>query len=116
MGIQWNEAAVLIIPKRHVELVEDMTEEEMADTLKSIKMLKVAFGKTYGSTGFNIFANSGVVAGQHVPHVHFHFFGRSATEIMSPFAILNDRELYKNRPEVSFVKLQERINSIRQDF
>ncbi|GEM_PF-1163243 len=107
------EASALVIPKRHIELVEDMTEEEMADILKAVRMLKKTFGGVYGSTGFNLFANSGVVSGQHIPHVHFHFFGRSAAETINPFRILNDSESYKKRPIVTPEELQARVGAIR---
>ena len=57
------EASALIIPKRHVELVEEMVEKEMIDTLKAAKMLCKVLEKLYGITAFNLFVNSGVAAG-----------------------------------------------------
>ena len=110
------EASALIIPKRHVELVEEMNEEEIIGTLKATKMLREIFEKIYEATAFNLFVNSGVAAGQHVPHVHFHFYGRSADEAANPFKILNDPKLYKDRPLVLPEELKNRIKVLQSYF
>lgn len=110
------EASSLVIPKRHVELVEGMNEKEMIGILKAVNVLREIFGKLYGATAFNLFVNSGVAAGQHVLHVHFHFYGRSADEGVNPFEVLNDPKLYKDRPLVMPEDLKNRINVLRAYF
>ena len=110
------EAAMLIIPRRHVELVEDMAEEEVTDLFYAVRALKVVCEELYGVTAFNLFTNSGRAAGQQVPHVHFHFYGRSADESINPFSVLNNPDLYKNRPTVSEELLVKRVEELRGVF
>ncbi len=68
-----------------------MTPEEVVSIHRAAKAILAAFGDLYGATALNVFVNDGVAAGQSVPHVHFHVFGRYEEEPENPFAILNDK-------------------------
>lgn len=70
------EGHCLVIPKRHVERLEHVTPQEMAALHAATTKLYAAAQKTYQATGYLIFQKNGRVAGQDVPHVHFHFFPR----------------------------------------
>lgn len=82
---------VFIIPTRHVERLADVTRREMVHIHGTAKAILAAFGDLYGATALNVFVNDGVAAGQSVPHVHFHVFGRREGEPENPFPILNDK-------------------------
>ena len=56
--------------------------------------MKKALYDTDRITGGNLFVNDGEEAGQHVPHVHFHMFGRSDHEPISPYKIINSLNEY----------------------
>lgn len=65
---------VLVMPKKHYELVSEMSDGDCAAVMKTIKRLSKAlleFGE-----GMNIVQNNRRVAGQYVKHVHFHLIPR----------------------------------------
>jgi histidine triad (HIT) family protein len=84
----------LVIPKRHVERLEDITAEEMVSIHKALACLYEASAETEGATGYFIFQKNGREAGQSVPHVHFHFCPRKKGDY-STVGIFT-RMLFKN--------------------
>jgi diadenosine tetraphosphate (Ap4A) HIT family hydrolase len=106
-------ANVLITPVRCIEHIHDLTEEEVGDMFSVVKKLHQAFQSIYSTTGYNFFANDGRAAGQHVPHVHFHFYGRSENEEINPFEVLNDKEKYLNRLQMQDEDYIRNINQIK---
>ena len=80
---------LLAAPKRHISLLDDLTEEEMADLLKTVKDSIGILKKVMKPDGFNIGLNLGVVAGAGVEqHLHFHIVPRwnGDTNAMTVFA------------------------------
>lgn len=69
---------VLVVPKRHVAKLSELTGEELLDIFGLAERIKAALAKAFGATGFNIAFNEGEVAGQSVPHLHLHVVPRSA--------------------------------------
>jgi diadenosine tetraphosphate (Ap4A) HIT family hydrolase len=106
-------ASVLITPVRCVEHVHDLSDEEINDIFSVVKKLQLSFQNLYNTSGYNFFANDGAAAGQHITHVHFHFYGRSVTEKTNPFAVLNDKDKYDNRPTMSEEVYLGNIKKIR---
>lgn len=58
---------VLICPKRCVEKLEDLTQEELKAILELRLKLKQALIEVFGAEGFNYAWNEGKIAGQAVP-------------------------------------------------
>ena len=67
---------VLLIPKKHYERVTDMPADELAELMRVMPELAAAVVAATGVEGFNVFLADGAVAGQEVPHVHFHIIPR----------------------------------------
>lgn len=67
----------LISPKRVVETMEDLTDEEILDIFALAAIVKNALRKTYGAEGFNMAWNEGEEYGQSVPHFHLHIVPRT---------------------------------------
>lgn len=67
----------LVSPKRVVETVEELTEEELLDIFKLVALVKNALRKTFGAKGFNHAWNEGAEFGQSVPHFHLHIVPRT---------------------------------------
>jgi len=64
----------LVIPKKHYELITDIPNDELialSKTLKKVTKILLKYGK-----GVNILQNNKKVAGQYIPHVHFHVIPR----------------------------------------
>lgn len=61
----------LVIPKRAVRNLLDMTPEEMGQVLAVAQRVAIAMQRALGATGFRIQHNNGS-GGQSVCHAHFH--------------------------------------------
>jgi diadenosine tetraphosphate (Ap4A) HIT family hydrolase len=62
-----------VIPNRHVARFEDLSQEEMADMQKTIRKVDHAVRTLYGYSDYLLMQKNGPLAGQTVPHVHFHY-------------------------------------------
>jgi histidine triad (HIT) family protein len=70
---------VLIIPRRHIESLQDVTAEDAAalgHLMAKVPVLARDLG--LGERGFRLVANCREEAGQSVWHVHFHLLGGRA--------------------------------------
>lgn len=66
----------LIIPKRHIETVFEMTDKEWVSAARMIDAAKREIEKTHTPQGYNIVANCGAAAGQQIMHAHIHLIPR----------------------------------------
>lgn len=67
---------VVVIPKRHCVLVQDMTSDEVCEVFGMVAGLMPRIDKLGGSTLLGL--HNGEGAGQVVPHVHVHLIPRYA--------------------------------------
>jgi len=68
---------VLVIPKRVVPLLSDMTTEEYSDFWQTVRMVQqILKRQNMSCEAFNIAIQDGKGAGQSVPHVHCHILPR----------------------------------------
>lgn len=68
----------LLIPRKHVETLDELSVEDAAATLRHLPRLVKAVCSATGCEGVNVLQNNGRVAQQFVPHVHFHIIPRSS--------------------------------------
>ncbi len=66
----------LIVPKRHVEDLRDLTAEEWVEVGRLTQSIGNALQKSVKADGFSLLLRNGKAAGQEVPHVHFHLIPR----------------------------------------
>ena len=66
----------LIIPKRHVERLEDLTDSEMQNVFNLIKRTNIAVQKVLNNKSYILIQKNGKEVGQSVFHVHFHYIPR----------------------------------------
>lgn len=67
---------VLIIPKEHIESINDLTEENaslVTDVMLAAKEIAAQLG--ISESGYRVVTNCGQAAGQTVNHIHFHLLG-----------------------------------------
>lgn len=67
----------LVSPKRVVEKIDDLTENEIIDIFALAIEVKDVLRKTFGAEGFNVAWNEGKNYGQSVPHFHLHIVPRT---------------------------------------
>ena len=72
-----SEGHVLLIPREHYQTIDDIPEDVAASVLKLLPQLVAAVKTVTGCQGVNVLQNNGTIAGQLVPHVHFHIIPRS---------------------------------------
>lgn len=75
-----NPGHTLVIPKRHYEVVMDMPEAEAGKLFEIVKVVSVKVRGGTKADGISIMQNNYKVAGQVVPHVHFHVIPRFVAE------------------------------------
>ncbi|MFH1106884.1 MAG: HIT family protein [Candidatus Micrarchaeota archaeon] len=71
-----NKGHVLVLPKRHSEQIEELTEEEAAGMVLVVQTVVRALKKAFGCPGVNVLQNNGKDAGQLIMHNHFHVIPR----------------------------------------
>ena len=72
-----NPGHALVLPKRHVERLWELSEEELQECVLTVRELAGALMKATGAVGLNVLQNNARCAGQVVAHVHFHVIPRS---------------------------------------
>ena len=65
---------ILVLPKEHLNLITDVPDDLLIKIIIVIKKLSNALLKF--SEGVNILQNNKEVAGQSLPHIHFHLIPR----------------------------------------
>ncbi|MCD6525053.1 MAG: HIT family protein [Thermococcus sp.] len=71
-----NRGHLLVVPRRHVEGWEDLTEEEKISLIRGMELAMKALRKALNPDAFNVGMNLGREAGQTVPHLHLHVIPR----------------------------------------
>mmetsp|Transcript_12905 Transcript_12905/g.33621 ORF Transcript_12905/g.33621 Transcript_12905/m.33621 type:complete len:227 (+) Transcript_12905:1-681(+) len=71
---------VLVIPKRVVPRMHDLTVDELTDLWRSVSVIAHRLEAHYGATAANIAVQDGRDAGQTVPHVHVHILPRKPAD------------------------------------
>lgn len=71
-----NYGHTLVVTKKHYANMEEIPEEELCRLIKAVKKVGKALKDGLGAAGYNIGENNDPVAGQVVPHIHFHVIPR----------------------------------------
>lgn len=76
-----NKGHTLIVPKKHYDLIFEMSEEDVCKLFSLCLRIAKALMRAVKADGLNIGQNNGRAAGQIIDHVHVHliprFFGDS---------------------------------------
>ena len=105
-----NSGHLLIIPKKHAELISDVEDSVVAKMNVIAKKLNTALRKSGLKTeGVNFFLADGEAAGQEVSHVHLHIFPRYKNDGFG----FRFPENYRNKPPASQLRIiAEKIKSV----
>ena len=71
-------------PKRHIESVFELTENEMSAIYELMKIAKGIVEAEYAPNGYHIAVNEGEASGKTVPHLHFHLIPRYTGDKADP--------------------------------
>jgi bis(5'-adenosyl)-triphosphatase len=116
---------VLVMPKRIVTTMEELSEDEYIDMWKSVRQVQTALRQHYttdrnttdkdtGTTttmAFNVAVQDGRAAGQSVPHVHVHILPRTSGDFERNDDVYDALELWA--PREQDVLPEQRTNNIQ---
>lgn len=83
-GFPVTQGHTLVVPKRHVASVFDLTEEEQAAIWTLVAQVRAKLQAELMPDGFNVGLNDGTSAGQTVMHAHFHVIPRRHGDVVNP--------------------------------
>jgi ATP adenylyltransferase len=76
----YNPGHLMVFPKRHVEKLQDLDEEELVLFFRLVKRASALIEETYRPEGINLGINQGRAAGASVTHFHMHIVPRYQNE------------------------------------
>lgn len=68
----------LVIPKRHIERFEELSDEELVAIGRTLMKVDGAVKQVFETSAYLLLQKNGKEVGQTVPHVHFHYIPRKA--------------------------------------
>ncbi|MFA6307580.1 MAG: HIT family protein [Patescibacteria group bacterium] len=79
----------LVIPKEHFKDMEEIPEEILQRLILTVKKIGKSLKESLAIEAYNICENNGQVAGQVVPHIHFHLIPRYKDDNLKPWPQTN---------------------------
>ncbi|MGW4115085.1 HIT family protein [Actinosynnema sp. NPDC004786] len=75
---------VEVVPKRHVESYFDLTDDEVSEAYRMLKLAQRMLDSKYHPSGYTIGINEGRAAGRTVDHLHIHLIPRYPGDVADP--------------------------------
>ncbi|MFA5023559.1 MAG: HIT family protein [Patescibacteria group bacterium] len=73
-----NPGHILVLPKIHYQNFEDINETDLSALILTVKKIGKLLKDKLGVDGYNVHENNNPIAGQEIPHLHFHIIPRYA--------------------------------------
>lgn len=83
-GFPVSEGHVLVIPRRHVSSIYELSPAEQAALWEMVGEARQVLIERYAVESFNIGVNDGLEAGQTIGHAHIHVIPRRAGDVQDP--------------------------------
>jgi diadenosine tetraphosphate (Ap4A) HIT family hydrolase len=83
-GFAVSKGHTLVVPKRHVSTIWDLSAEEYVDVFNLVREVKEIIQIQFEPEGINVGANCGEAAGQTVLHAHIHIIHRYTGDVPNP--------------------------------
>jgi len=75
----------LVIPKEHYRNLEEIDPASLARLIQAVQAVGRIIKDKLGVAGYNVTENNDPVAGQEVPHLHFHVIPRQPGDNLGPW-------------------------------
>ena len=75
-----NYGHTLVVTKKHYANMEEISDDDLCKLIKAVKKVGKAIKEGMGAEGYNINENNDPVAGQIIPHIHFHVIPRKEND------------------------------------
>jgi ATP adenylyltransferase len=83
-GFPVSKGHCLVVPRRHVPSIWDLSHDEYADLFNLLKTVRDRIEERFKPQGMNVGSNCGDAAGQTIPHAHVHLIPRYAGDVTNP--------------------------------
>lgn len=107
----YNAGHVMIFPKRHIETIEDFTQDEAKESHYLQVIVLKALRELYAPLGFNVGYNIGDSSGASIAHVHLHVVPRYHREV-GFLDVLGGARIIIEDPNDTVKKLSKTINEL----
>ena len=97
---------VLVIPKKHHQKIQDMSDDENADLFSLVHLMVSKVDSITGATLVAI--HNGKEAGQEVPHVHVHLVPRSIDDSAGTI-----HSMFNSTIKISEFEIEELYNKLK---
>lgn len=84
--------SLLAIPKSHKDSITQLTAEELSDLIEIIALAVNNIKSVVNPEGIIVFLNKGEIAGQTIPHLHFHIVARENSDGLENFKRNGEKE------------------------
>lgn len=103
----------LIIPKKHIERFENLSDAEALQVTQVIKKVNRAVEKVFGTSSYLLLQKNGYEVGQTVPHIHFHYIPRKAGDdsVLKFLFLMYWKNMQKPMP---YKEMQGAIENLRE--
>ena len=98
----------LVIPKKHFRNIEEAPEKTLCQIMKAVKKIGKAIKNGLGAEGYNVAENNDPVAGQLIPHLHFHIIPREKNDGLRPWP---QRKYKEKEPEKILKKITDSLKN-----
>ena len=105
----------LIIPKRHVESLLELSDDEVAEMVKLSRRAVALLMRFYNSDGFDWTIQESESAGQSVPHLHLHLIPRSRGDLADPGDWYTRLIDFRERPRLTHDEMRRIAERLRID-
>lgn len=101
-----NKGRCLVVPKRHVTTIRELTEQELEGLIRTVQRVSGKLFSYLHPAGMNYGFNEGRRAGQETQHFHFHILPRFEDDALPKFHLFhNDRKIMQDCTDEEFQKL-----------
>jgi ATP adenylyltransferase len=108
----YNNGHIMVIPRRHVPSIEDLSTDELTDMMLNVNHTLAALRKIYNPQGFNVGANLGGSAGAGIAqHVHMHIVPRWSGDT-NFLSIVGDTRVIPDLLEDTWRKMRDVWSSV----
>jgi len=103
---------VMVVPQRHVGLIEEITDDESLDIMGLVRLVSSALRGSFSAQGLNIGMNVGKAAGAGLEeHLHIHIVPRwfGDTNFMP---VIGETKVISEHLYESYRKLKEKVHEL----
>lgn len=102
----YNTGHLQVLPIRHVENFEDLTDKEILSLFSMVKKCVKLLKKVLKPKGFNIGINLGEVSGASIKHIHIHIVPRFRTDF-GFMEVIGETKVMPETVEQTYEKLKK---------